>query len=122
MIRWSAVPALVVVLALACGGGSSSNTGGDPACQQVGNATCDKACTCTDGPGCNISSQGGLSITFNSEMDCRTFLVTVACSDPSMPSYNDAAACLPLVQAATCTGTGTDASLAYPSDMACAAP
>ena len=113
-------PALVVLLASACGG--SGNSGPATPCQEVGAASCNQACACTDGPGCNISSQDGLSLTFPTEADCRVFLVTLACSDQSMPAYNDAAACLPLVQAASCTGTGTDAALAYPSDPACAAP
>jgi hypothetical protein len=37
-------------------------------------------------------------------------------------AYNDAEACLPLIEAATCTGTGTDAALAYPADNACQSP
>ena len=35
-----------------------------------------------------------------------------------MAAYNDAAACLPLVQAATCTGTGTEGSVSLPTDTA----
>ena len=115
-IAWAAT-ALVGLLAFGCGGGDSA---ANP-CQQVGAALCAKACACTDGPGCNIS-QDGVSLTFNTESDCRVFLVTLSCSDQSMPAYNDAAACLPLVQAAACTGTGTDASVVYPSDQACATP
>jgi hypothetical protein len=115
---WAA-PALLAFLALGCGGGGG--TGGGSPCQQVGAATCTKACACTDGPGCNIT-QGALTISFDTEMDCRTFLVTFGCSDSSMPSYNDAAACLPLVEAASCTGTGTDAALAFPTDTVCETP
>jgi hypothetical protein len=111
--------ALIVLLTLSCGG--SGTSGPTSPCQEVGAAMCNQACACTDGPGCNIS-QGGLSLTFDTEADCRGILVTFACSDPNMPAYNDASACLPLVQASTCTGTGTDAALLYPSDPACAAP
>lgn len=118
-VGWAA-PALVVVLALACGG--SGNSGAGSPCAQVGAATCNEACACTDGPGCIISSQDGLTITFDTETACRTFLVNVACSDSTMPAYNDAAACLPLVQAAMCTGTGTTASLDFPTDPACQTP
>jgi hypothetical protein len=39
-----------------------------------------------------------------------------------MAAYNDAAACLPLVQAATCTGTGADGAMSFPMDMACQSP
>jgi hypothetical protein len=118
-VRGSFGLVLVVVLALSCG--SSGNSGGGSPCAQVGAATCNEACACTDGPGCNIM-QGAVTITFDTEADCRGFLVTLACSDSTMPSYNDAAACLPLVQAATCTGTGTDAALAFPTDQACQTP
>jgi hypothetical protein len=112
-------PALVALMALACGG--SGDSGGGSPCQQVGAEACNKACACTDGPGCKITS-GALTITVSSEAGCRAILVTSACSDPSMPSYNDAAACLPLVQAATCTGTGTEAALAFPTDPVCETP
>lgn len=115
-LAWAG-PALIALLVLGCGGGDG---GGNP-CQQVGAALCSKACACTDGPGCNLS-QDGVSLTFANESDCRVFLVTLSCSDQSMPAYNDAAACLPLVEAAACTGTGTDASLVYPADPACATP
>jgi hypothetical protein len=110
---WAA-SALLALLPLGCGGG-----GGSP-CQQVGAATCTKACACTDGPGCNITG-GALTLSFPTEMDCRTLLVTFGCSD-SMPSYNDPVACLPLVEAASCTGKGTDAALAFPTDMVCESP
>jgi len=113
VIAWVA-PALLALLSLGCGSDSLS------ACQQVGAATCTKACACTDGPGCNITG-GALTISFPTEMDCRTLLVTFGCSD-SMPSYNDPVACLPLVEAASCTGTGTDAALAFPTDTVCESP
>ena len=67
-------------------------------------------------------SQGGLTLTFDSEADCTGIFVTFGCSMGDMAAYNDAAACLPLVQAATCTGTGTDAAVAFPADMACESP
>jgi hypothetical protein len=112
-------PALVMLLALSCGG--SGDSGGGSPCAQVGAATCNEACACTDGPGCNIT-QGAVTLSFDTEADCRGFLVTLSCSDSTMPAYNDAAACLPLVQAATCTGTGTEAALAFPTDTVCQTP
>ena len=112
-------PALVVLLALSCGG--SGTSGPATPCQEVGAATCNEACACTDGPGCNIS-QGAVTLSFGTEAACRGWLVTLSCSDSTMPAYNDAVACLPLVLAATCTGTGTDASLAFPTDTVCQTP
>ena len=113
-------PAMVMLLTLSCGSSSSNNNGGTP-CQMVGGAICTKACACTDGPGCNLV-QDGLTVTFDTEADCRGFMVTLACSDSTMPGYNDAAACLPLVNAAMCTGTGTDGALMFPADAACQSP
>jgi hypothetical protein len=111
---------LFVVLAglslATCGGDGDSGL-----CQQIGNALCAKACSCTEGPACAMS-QGGLTLTFDSEADCRGLFVNLGCSMGDAAAYNDAAACLPLVQAATCTGTGTEAAVAVPADMACQAP
>jgi hypothetical protein len=98
-----------------CGGGSPS------VCQQIGSATCQKACACREGPTCALA-QGGVTLTFDTESDCSGFLVTLGCSQGDMAAYNDAAACLPLIQAATCTGTGTDGALSFPPDMACQSP
>lgn len=109
---------LVGLSFVACGGGGEGSSG---ACQQIGGLVCQKACSCREGPTCALS-QGGLTVTFDSESDCRGFFVTLGCSMGDMAAYNDAGACLPLVQAATCTGTGTDGALAFPSDMACQAP
>jgi len=109
-------PVLAAVLTLTCGG---SDSGGSP-CQTLGNAICAKACACTDGAGCALTDGTGGTLTYDTEADCRGFQVTLACSGGS--GYNDAAACLPLVQAATCTGTGTEASLVYPTDNACGSP
>lgn len=67
-------------------------------------------------------SQGGATFSFDTDADCRTFLVTFSCSQGDKAAYNDAAACLTLIQAATCTGTGTDAALSYPDDNACETP
>lgn len=66
--------------------------------------------------------QGGLTLTFDDEADCRGLFVTFGCSQGDMAAYNDAAACLPLVQAATCTGTGTEGALSFPPDTACETP
>jgi hypothetical protein len=108
---------LVSLSLLGCGGGSGGAGG---LCQQIGTAACQKACSCREGPTCAIS-QGGLTIDFDSEADCRGFFVTLGCMDGDM-AYNDSAACLPLIQAATCTGTGTDGALSYPPDNACDSP
>jgi hypothetical protein len=107
---------LVGFLWLSCGSSAQST------CEQIGSLTCQKACACLDGPSCQLS-QGGFSISFDTEADCRVFYVTAACSQGGgAMAYNDAEACLPLIEAATCTGTGTDAALAYPSDNACQSP
>ncbi len=109
---------LVLVIAsllqVTCGSSSES------VCQQIGTMVCQKACSCLDGPMCAVS-QGGLTVSFDTDADCRGFFVTLGCSQGDK-AYNDAAACLPLVQAATCTGTGTDAAVAFPADMACQSP
>jgi hypothetical protein len=105
---------LVVVVAglslVSCGSGSSG------LCAQIGKTVCQKACACKEGPGCAISLGEGFSETFDSESDCRFFLVTLSCSDGDMAAYNDAAACLPLVQAAGCTGTGEEGAFMSPPD------
>src|SRR3989442_717282 len=95
------------LLLLSCGSGTQS------LCQQIGAATCQKACSCREGPTCAMS-QGGFEVTFNTEADCTGFLVTFGCSMGDKAAYNDAAACLPLIQAATCTGSGTTGALMYP--------
>lgn len=105
------------LLVAACGGGDSQST-----CEQIGIATCQKACSCLEGPDCAAGPPGGFTLTFDSEADCRGFFVTLACSQGPQAAYNDAAACLPLVQAATCSGTGEDAALSLPTDMACQSP
>jgi len=107
---------LVGLSLVSCGGSSSQSM-----CQQIGTLTCQKACACLDGPKCQIS-QGGATISFNTEADCQGFFVTFACMGGGAMAYNDAAACLPLIQAAQCTGTGTDAALAYLADNACQSP
>jgi hypothetical protein len=103
------------LLLVACGSDSPS------LCQQIGIASCQKACSCRDGATCALA-QGGLTVTFDSEADCRGFLVTLGCSQGDTAAYNDAAACLPLVEAATCTGAGVDGALSFPADMACQSP
>jgi len=98
--------------------GTASCGSEESPCEKVGKAVCAKACSCREGPSCAMS-EGGLTIDFDSESDCNTFLVTLACSSSQKAGYKDAAACLPLVEAGTCTGTGTDAAFLYPTDMAC---
>ena len=111
---------LVLSVALVnCGGGGGSSPQGT--CQQIGAAICAKACSCRDGAACAIS-QGGLTIDFPNESDCKALYVTFGCSMGDMAAYNNAAACLPLVQAATCTGSGAEGAMAYPADMACETP
>lgn len=111
---------VVACLSLAtCGGGGSGGAQG--LCGQIGTALCQKACSCREGPTCAMA-QGGLTLDFDTESDCRGFFVTLACSMGDMAAYNDAAACLPLVQAATCTGVGVEGALSFPTDMACQAP
>src|SRR5436305_112656 len=105
------------LLWLSCGGGSGSQS----TCQQIGTITCQKACACRDGAACALS-QGGATVTFDTEADCTGFLVTLGCSQGNAAAYNDATACLPLVQAATCTGSGADGALTFPADMACQSP
>jgi hypothetical protein len=102
---------------VSCGGSSGTQS----TCEEIGTVTCQKACACLDGPMCAIT-QDGATFSFDTEADCRGFLVTLACSQSGMPAYNDAEACLPLIQAATCTGSGTDAALAFPADNACQSP
>jgi hypothetical protein len=107
-----------VSLALStCGGGSSSQS----ACQQLGTELCTKACSCRDGAGCAMS-QGGATLEFSSEADCRGFYVTLACSGGDKAAYNDTAACLTLVQAATCSSTGAEGAVEYPASTACETP
>lgn len=110
---------VVVVLGLVSGLGCGGSGGG--LCEQVGHAVCAKACSCREGPTCAVS-QDGFTIDFDSEADCNLFFVTVGCSKGDNAAYNDAAACLPRVQAATCTGTGTEAALSYPADDVCMSP
>ena len=113
----------------ACGGddggrgGSAGNDGGggDLVCKQIGTTLCQKACACQEGPGCAMS-QGGLTLSFDSESDCLGFFVTLACTMGDVAAYNDSAACLPLAEAATCTGTGEEGAVSLPDDAACQAP
>jgi hypothetical protein len=111
---------LLVMLATAlalvsCGGGDTG------LCQKIGGTLCDKACACREGPTCGME-QNGLTISFDSASDCRAFFVTFGCSMGDAAAYNDAAACLPLVEAATCTGTGTEAAVSLPADPVCESP
>lgn len=105
------------VALVSCGGGGGSAS----TCQQVGEAICSKACSCRDGAACAIS-QGGFSTEFKDESDCRALYVTFGCSTGDKAAYNDAVACLPMIQAATCAGTGADGALSYPTDPACDSP
>lgn len=100
-----------------CGGGD----GGGSVCKQIGAAVCAKACSCREGAECAIGEAGG-EVTFPSENDCRGWYVTLGCSMGDAMAYNDAAACLPLVQAATCNGSGATGALSFPTDMACQTP
>ena len=104
-----------------CGSGGGGGGGGS-LCAQIGNAICAKACSCREGPECAISEGGGLGGDFPSERDCLGFLVTLGCSEGDAKAYNDAAACLPLAQAATCTGTGAEGAVTFPTAMACQTP
>ena len=111
-------PVLLVLSGLAfvsCGSSAQST------CEKIGVLTCQKACSCLDGPMCALS-QGGFTLSFNTEADCNELFVTISCSQGDKAAYNDAAACLPLIQAATCTGTGADAAFNYPADNACESP
>jgi hypothetical protein len=107
---------VLATLMMTCGGG-----GGGGTCSAVGEAACDRACACTDGPGCAIF-EGGITASFDSADQCRAFFITLGCAQGDAMAYNDGAACLPLVKAASCTGTGTDAALAWPSESACVTP
>jgi hypothetical protein len=107
---------VLATMMMTCGG-----SGGAGTCRAVGEAACERACACTDGPGCGIF-EGGLTLTFDSTDQCRVFFVTLGCSEGDAMAYNDGAACLPLVKAASCTGTGTDAALAWPTESACVTP
>ena len=107
-----------VSLALStCGSGSSSES----VCQQIGTQLCAKACSCRDGAGCAMS-EGGATLEFDSESDCRGFYVTLACSAGDKAAYNDAPACLTMVQAATCASTGAEGAVTYPTSTACGTP
>ena len=112
-------------------GGGTAGTGGTTGaggtgggstglCQQIASTICEKACSCREGPECAMS-QEGLTLIFDSDSDCRG-LFTLGCAMGDMAAYNDAAACLPLVQAATCMGTGTEGAVSYPTEMACQSP
>lgn len=101
--------------------GSDGGGGGGGLCQQIGNAACTKACSCRDGAACAIS-QGAFTIDFDSEADCRGFFVTLGCSMGDSAAYNNAAACLPLVQSAMCATTGAEGALTFPTDTACESP
>jgi hypothetical protein len=111
---------VVASLSLAtCGDSGGGSSGG--LCAQIGTALCAKACSCRDGATCAIS-QDGLVLTFDTETDCTGLYVTFGCSMGDMAAYNNAATCLPLVQAAACTGTGTEGAVEYPDDIACQSP
>jgi hypothetical protein len=110
---------VVASLALATCGDSGGSSGGT--CAQIGNMLCAKACSCREGPTCAMS-EGGFEVTFDSEADCVALWVTFGCSMGDAAAYNDAAACLPLVQAAACTGTGTTGAVETPMDVACQSP
>ena len=112
---------LVASVSLAACGDSGGGSSGS-LCAQIGAALCAKACSCRDGSECAISEGGGAAITFPSEADCTGLYVTFGCSMGDMAAYNDAAACLPLVQAATCIGTGTEGAVESPMDIACQSP
>jgi hypothetical protein len=103
------------------GAGTSGGAGSGGLCQQIGTTLCAKACSCREGTECSLS-QEGITLTFESESDCVGFFVTLGCSMGDAAAYNDAAACLPLVQAAPCTGTGTEGAVAYPTQAACQSP
>jgi len=104
------------------GGGTGGMGGGSTdLCPQIGSAICEKACSCREGSACAVSG-GGLTLSFDSDSNCRGLFVTLACSPGDMAAYNDAAACLPLVKAATCTGTGTEGAVSFPMEMACQSP
>lgn len=97
----------------------TTNCGSDESlCEKVGKAVCAKACSCREGPTCGLS-EGAATFDFESESDCKILLVTLGCSNSENSGYKDAAACLPLVEAGTCTGTGTEAAFSYPTEMAC---
>ena len=105
-----------VTLALSTCGSSSESV-----CQQIGAQLCAKACSCRDGAGCAMSDGGG-TIEFDSESDCRFFYVTAACSMGDKAAYNDSAACLTMVEAATCASTGAEGAVTYPTSTACETP
>lgn len=112
---------LLVLFGLAfvsCGSGSSSP---QSLCAQIGTVTCQKACSCLDGPECAMT-QDGFTLSYPTEADCHTGEIALKCAQGDKAAYNDAAACLPIMQAATCTGTGTEAALMYPADPACQMP
>ena len=111
---------VVASLSLASCGDSGGSSGG--LCAQIGAALCAKACSCREGSECAISDGGGAALSFPSEADCTGWYVTVGCSMGDAAAYNDAAACLPLVQAAACTGTGVDGAIAFPAEAACQTP
>lgn len=101
-LRFRLIPALTAALAVsaalllatACGGDS-----GGGACADFGNTLCDKACACTDGDGC-IIEQGGVTISFDQESDCRGFYVTLGCSEPDPDVDYDT--CTAALDGATC--------------------
>ena len=103
-------------------GGDGGGGGAGSLCAQIGNAICAKACSCRDGAECAVSEGEGLTGEFPSEGDCRGFLVTLGCSMGDAKAYNDAAACLPLAQAAVCTGTGAEGAVVFPTATACQSP
>ena len=111
---------VVASLALATCGDSGGSSGSK--CAQIGAALCAKACSCREGAECAISEGGGAAITFPSEADCTGLYVTFGCSMGDMAAYNDATACLPLVQAAACSGAGTEGAVDFPMDVACQSP
>ena len=112
---------VLVVASLALATCGDSGGGPTSTCAQIGAMLCAKACSCREGPTCAMS-QAGAESTFPNEADCTGLYVTFACSMGDMAAYNDAAACLPLVQAAACIGTGTEGAVEYPMDIACQSP
>jgi hypothetical protein len=116
---------VVAAFSLATCGSSDDGGGGGSLCQQIGNMACAKACSCRDGAACAMmqgDATSSVTITFDSEADCQALFVTLGCSMGDAAAYNDAAACLPLITAATCSSTGAEGALGFPTDNACQSP
>ncbi len=108
------LPAMLVTVAVS----ASAGCGGDASCDSAGAAMCERACACTDGPGCQIQD-GTLVLSFDSKADCRGFYSTLVCPESDqLDPQPDWGACESAAAEAACV-TVEDGSSAARSPSEC---